>query len=72
MIFMYYAGHGGMVNNYLVSVLNEKRNYPIEKQLRTIAEEANSYVVALFDCCRETLPQASRGGGDTGPDLADA
>ena len=29
-IFLYYAGHGGMVNNYTVMVLNEKLNYPLE------------------------------------------
>jgi len=29
-IFLYYAGHGGMVNNYTVCVLNEERNYAIE------------------------------------------
>ena len=62
-IFLYYAGHGAMVNGQTVFVLNEKRNYPVEAQLRALAQLSNSYVVALLDCCRETWRDPSRGGG---------
>ena len=46
------------------AVLNEERDYPLEKMLRSIAKMPESYIVAMFDCCRETSPSA-RGGGTT-------
>ena len=63
-IFFYYAGHGAMRAGQSVCVLNESRQFPVEKQLREIAGLENSYVVALLDCCRETIREASRGGGE--------
>ena len=53
-----------MVDNYTVCVLNEPRNYPIEKQLRMLANESGAYVIAVLDCCRERLPVATRGTGE--------
>ena len=44
------------------AVLNGPRDYPIESQLRALASNPNSYVVALLDCCREKIPSAMRGG----------
>ena len=29
--------------------------YPMEKQLRSLAKADGSYVVTVFDCCREKL-----------------
>ena len=61
LIFTYYAGHG-LADNNLHAQLNEAKIYPIEKMLRSLAKAEGSYVVALFDCCRERLaPGASRG-----------
>ena len=53
-----------MVNNFTALVLNEKRNYPIEKQCRMLASLRGSYVIAVLDCCREKLPEATRGTGE--------
>ena len=63
-IFYYYAGHGAMLSGQSVCVLNESRKFPIEKQLREIAGLENSYVVGLMDCCRETIREQTRGGGE--------
>ena len=63
LIFFYYAGHGAMQSGQSVCVLNETRKFfPIEKQLREIGKLENSYVIALLDCCRETIRTAMRGG----------
>lgn len=65
LIFFYYAGHGAMQSGQSVCVLNETRKFfPIEKQLRAIANLENSYVIALLDCCRETIREQTRGGQD--------
>lgn len=62
-LLFYYSGHG-LQDNMSLAACNEKKNYPLEKQLRILATIANSYIVAVFDCCREKLPGQSRGGGD--------
>ena len=44
--------------------MNEERPYPLEKMLRSLAKADGSYVVALFDCCRERfVAGATRGAG---------
>ena len=57
LLFVYYAGHGMMDNcTYSIHNRTDRRwKYPLEKQLRTIAKAEGSYVVAVFDCCREKL-----------------
>ena len=63
LLFVYYAGHG-MMDNSTYCVVNGPRMYPMEKNLRCIAKQEGSYVVAVFDCCREKMPvTATRGGG---------
>ena len=54
LLYVYYAGHG-MMDNTTYCVLNGKRMYPLEKMLRTIAKQDGSYVMSVFDCCREKL-----------------
>ena len=68
---MYYAGHGVMDNTTFM-VLNGKRMYPLEKMLRSLAKSDGSYVVSVFDCCREKLPPTATRGlnlGDFDQDL---
>lgn len=54
LLFVYYAGHG-MMDNTTFCVLNATKSYPLEKMLRTIAKQDGSFVMSLFDCCREKL-----------------
>ena len=64
LLFVYYAGHGAM-DNFSKIILNGPRMYPLEKILRDISRGRGSYVVALFDCCREKLPvESTRGLGN--------
>lgn len=63
-MFVYFAGHGSM-DNTTKAMLNGKRHYPLEKSLRNLAKCDGSYVMGVFDCCREKLDPnlATRGGG---------
>ena len=65
---MYYSGHGVMDSTTKV-VCNaedtEFRYFSLESQLSIISKYQNSYVVSVFDCCREYLPtEDTRGGGE--------
>lgn len=63
LVYVYYAGHGVM-DNTTYCVLNGAKMYPLEKMLRSFAKADGSYILAVFDCCREKLLQAvSRGLG---------
>ena len=44
-----------MSDTNLFLQLNEGKLYPIEKMLRSLAKADGSYVIALFDCCRERI-----------------
>ena len=64
LVFVYYAGHG-IMDNTTYMVLNGKRFYPLEKMLRSFAQSDGSYVVSVFDCCREKLPPSQTRGLNT-------
>ena len=63
MVFFYYAGHG-LQDNFTMAVLNEEKNYPLEKQLRTLANVPNSFIVGLFDCCRQRIMSSAMRGSN--------
>ena len=74
-VFIYYAGHG-IMSNTTYAVCNEatkrtKIRYPLEMNLRSLGTERGGYVMAIFDCCRERLSDAMRGGGDPPEDNLD-
>ena len=74
-VFVYYAGHG-IMDNTTYAVCNEatkrhKIRFPLELNLKALATEKGSYVVAVFDCCRERLSDAMRGTGNTNQNLQD-
>ena len=72
-IFVYYAGHG-MISKAMTQIVcnggvNKKGkprfDYPFEYTLRSsLATERGAYVLSLFDCCREILPEGTRGLGN--------
>ena len=72
LIFVYFAGHGVMTN-MTHAVCNgafdkqgrpnySKARYPLENSLRSLGIERGGYVIGIFDCCREQLNEATRGG----------
>ena len=39
-----------------------KTRYPLEMNVRSLGQEKGGFVVGIFDCCREMLSEAMRGG----------
>lgn len=64
LLFFYYAGHGACDNNTYI-ILGDGSTFPLERSLRTISKMIGSYVIGLFDCCREKIPEGEwRGTGN--------
>ena len=71
---VYYGGHGMMNDNQSQIVLPDASKkiplYNLEARLRAMGQEDNSYVIGIFDCCREKYNEANfpklalRGDGD--------
>ena len=66
LLWVYYAGHG-MMDNTTSIILNGPKTYPLERMLRGLAMAEGSYVIAVFDCCRERM-QALQMRGGNGPE----
>lgn len=66
MVFVYYTGHGLMDERSLIVVNDDSTKpknafmFPLERYIRTISENPNNYMVALFDCCRARVPKKFR------------
>ena len=67
LLVVYYAGHGCMRDNTTQLVLNhpDKTFYKMENVVRIYSEIPDSYIIVVFDCCRENLndPKFRSGGG---------
>lgn len=67
-LFVYYSGHGVMDTTTKVvcnEFESEFRYFPLESKLSVISGYQNTFVVTVFDCCREELPREEiRGGAD--------
>ena len=70
---VYYAGHGMMNENQSQIILPDSSKkiplYNLENRLRAMGQEDNSYVIGIFDCCREAynednFPLVVTRGGD--------
>ena len=57
---VYYAGHGMMKANQSQIVLPDAKAplYNLEARLRALSELDNSYVIGIFDCCREAYDES--------------
>ena len=70
-LLFYYSGHG-LQDAMTLAACNEDKNFPIEKMIRILATIQKSYIVAVFDCCRQKLKQATRGGAEEEESKAEA
>ena len=62
-IFIYYAGHGACDNNTYV-ITGGGKMFALEKSIRILGRMPESYVISLFDCCREKIDEGQwRGAG---------
>ena len=50
-------------------ILNGPKMYPLERQLRIIAKADGSYVMCMFDCCRDMIKNATKRGDGDGDDF---
>ena len=71
LVIIYFAGHGVMLkneNNIAVLETDEnKRFYGLECSSRALSEISGSYIITVFDCCREYVSppeKKDRGLGD--------
>ena len=60
LLIIYYAGHG-VIKSTTEIMMNEtdckKRFFPLERKLNLLSCYKNNYITAIFDCCRETMPE---------------
>ena len=69
---VYYGGHGVMKANHSQIILPDpsKPLYDLESRIRSLSQLDNSFVIGIFDCCREAYdesmlpPRPSRGGDE--------
>lgn len=65
LLFVYYSGHGVMDTTTKL-VVNEEdadlRYFPLESKLSILSGYRNTYIVTIFDCCREKLPKEEQRG----------
>ena len=62
LMYCYYAGHGFCDNNTYI-ICTDGKSFPLEKYLRIIGRMDQSYVIGLFDCCREKIAEGDFRGG---------
>ena len=71
LVFIYYAGHG-VSDNYTFALVNDMKRpwFPLEQNVRTLSKAEGSYIIALFDCCREKVkvPKANTSSAQSGTD----
>ena len=58
---VYYGGHGMMKDNMSQIVMPDSKKkiplYNLESRLRSLGELDNSFVIGIFDCCREAYDE---------------
>lgn len=66
LIYVYYSGHGVIIRGTTHIVLNEadafsQRYFPLQKKLTVLKGYHNTFIVGVFDCCREAITVPTRG-----------
>ena len=54
------------MDQYTKCVLNGNKMYALEKALRSIASLNGTYVISVFDCCREAMEIMQSRGVNSG------
>ena len=71
LVFVYYAGHGAQDND-TYCITGDGTTMEIEKALRGLSAEQNTYYFGMLDCCRDNikletmrkLRELTRGGSE--------
>jgi len=59
--FIYYSGHGFLVNGQTVGVTVSGDRFSLEEKLRKMSTRTNCLLMGLFDCCREIPNEGTKG-----------
>jgi len=74
LLYVYYSGHGVLDTTTKIVCNEEEKNFryfPLESKLSLISKYQNTFIVSIFDCCREQLPKEDlRGMGDEKESMA--
>jgi len=60
-IYVYYSGHGLLVDGSTYGITVNGDRFPLEKKARDLSTRANSLVMGFFDCCRQIPPIVEKG-----------
>ena len=65
-LFIYYSGHGLIVNGMTVGNTVNGTQFDLEIRIRKLALYTNVFVISLLDCCREAQnqPVITKGSGN--------
>jgi len=63
LFFIYYSGHGTLQGGDTFGHTVYGEPFNLDKMARRLATNANSYVISMFDCCREVVPDIESKGG---------
>jgi len=59
--FIYYSGHGFLVNGKTMGLTISGKRFPLEEKVRNMCTRTNCFVIGLFDCCREIPDEGTKG-----------
>jgi len=59
-VFVYYSGHGLLVDGFTVGCTLDGQEFPLENAVRKLGTRGNSMVISLLDCCRQIPPKETR------------
>jgi len=60
-VFIYYSGHGLLVDGFTNGITKNGIWFPLEEKARKMSLFKNSLVMCLFDCCRQIPPKKEKG-----------
>jgi len=60
-VFIYYSGHGFLINGQTVGVTISGDRFSLEENVRKMSTRTNCLLMGLFDCCREIPNEGTKG-----------
>jgi len=60
-LYVYYSGHGLLVDGMTVACTVSGERFPIESKIRNLSTRPNCLVLSFFDCCLEIPPISEKG-----------
>ncbi len=61
MFFIYFSGHGRMIDGRTIGVDPYDKDTPLEKFVKDLSIKRNTTTIGFFDCCRDEKTYESKG-----------